>query len=188
MGQYVKDEGYERPFILAPNYPAGQDALTGFKRYYGEEVAKEIYTQLGQNDYAAEIADIRATQPDSLFIFLPGDMGIAFMKQYAQAGLMDRIPVFGAGFSFSQDILEAMGDAALGVKNTSQWNKDLDNKANREFVEAFEQEYGRLPSLYASQGYDAARLIASALDNSRKRKAEMYVNAIRREGNPCSII
>ena len=164
MGQYVKDEGFAKPFILAPNYPAGQDALTGFKRFYGGEVAKEVYTQLGQKDYAAEIAEIRATQPDSVFIFLPGDMGIAFMKQYSQAGLRDQIPVFGPGFSFSQDILGAMGDAALGVKNTSQWSKDLDNPVNQRFVAAFKEEFGRLPSLYASQGYDAARLIGSAIE------------------------
>ena len=45
----------------------------------------------------------------------------------------------------------------LGVKNTSQWSKDLDNAANKAFVEAFQAEYGRLPSLYASQAYDAAQ-------------------------------
>src|SRR3546814_10496763 len=52
--------------------------------------------------------------------------------------------------------------AALGVKNTSQWSKDLDNAANKAFVAAFQQAYGRLPSLYASQGYDTANLILAA--------------------------
>jgi branched-chain amino acid transport system substrate-binding protein len=88
-------------------------------------------------------------------------MGIAFMKQLAQSGI--EAPVFGPAFSFDQGILGAVGDAALGVKNTSQWSKDLDNAANKVFVADFQKEYGRLPSLYASQGYDAARLIASAL-------------------------
>jgi branched-chain amino acid transport system substrate-binding protein len=83
------------------------------------------------------------------------------MKQYAQSGL--EVPVFGPAFSFDQGILGAVGDAALGVKNTSQWSKDLDNPANAAFVTGFQEEYGRLPSLYASQGYDAARLIGSAL-------------------------
>src|SRR5690606_13430338 len=91
--------------------------------------------------------------------FLPGGMGIAFVKQYAQSGLT--VPLFGPAFSFDQGILGAVGDAALGVKNTSQWSKDLDNPANKAFVEAFQQEYGRLPSLYASQGFDAANLILS---------------------------
>jgi branched-chain amino acid transport system substrate-binding protein len=161
MGGYVQDNGYKKPFILAPNYPAGQDALTGFKRYYTGDLAGEVYTKLGQTDYAAEIAQIREADPDSIFFFLPGGMGIAFMKQYAQSGLT--VPVFGPAFSFDQGILGAVGDAALGVKNTSQWSKDLDNPANKAFVEAFQAEFGRLPSLYASQGYDAANLILSAL-------------------------
>jgi branched-chain amino acid transport system substrate-binding protein len=161
MGQYVADNGFANPYILAPNYPAGKDSLAGFKRFYTGDLAGETYTQLGQTDYAAEIAAIREAGPDSIFFFLPGGMGIAFMKQYAQSGL--EIPVFGPAFSFSQDILGAVGDAALGVKNTSQWSKDLDNPANAQFVEGFREKYGRLPSLYASQGYDAARLIGSAL-------------------------
>ncbi|HEY9537171.1 MAG TPA: ABC transporter substrate-binding protein [Kiloniellaceae bacterium] len=160
MGGYVQDNGYEKPFILAPNYPAGKDALTGFKRFYKGAVAGEIYTQLGQTDYAAEIALIREADPDSVFFFLPGGMGIAFVKQYAQSGL--DVPLFGPAFSFDQTILAAVGEAALGVKNTSQWSKDLDNAANKAFVAAFQQAYGRLPSLYASQGYDTANLILAA--------------------------
>jgi branched-chain amino acid transport system substrate-binding protein len=161
MGQYMATNGFSKAYILAPNYPAGKDALAGFKRFYTGDLAGETYTQLAQTDYAAEIAAIREAQPDSVFFFLPGGMGIAFMKQYAQSGL--EVPVFGPAFSFDQDILGAVGDAALGVKNTSQWSKDLDNPANKAFVEAFQDKYGRLPSLYASQGYDAARLIGSAL-------------------------
>jgi branched-chain amino acid transport system substrate-binding protein len=161
MGHYLATKGYAKPFILAPNYPAGKDALAGFKRFYTGDLSGEIYTQLGQQDYAAELAAIREAGPDSVFFFLPGGMGIAFMKQYAQSGL--GVPVFGPAFSFDQGILAAVGDAALGVKNTSQWSKDLDNPANTAFVSAFQEAYGRLPSLYASQGYDAARLIDSAL-------------------------
>jgi branched-chain amino acid transport system substrate-binding protein len=161
MGAYANDAGHSKTFIMAPNYPAGTDALAGFKRFYKGEVAGEVYTQLGQTDYAAEIAQIRASGADSLFFFLPGGMGIAFMKQYAQSDV--DIPAMGPAFSFSQDILGAVGEAALGVKNSSQWNKDIDNEANKTFVETFQAEYGRLPSLYASQGYDAANLIISAM-------------------------
>ncbi len=162
-GQYVQDQGYRKLYILAPNYPAGKDSLKGFKRFYQGEVAGEVYTKLGQKDYAAEIAALRDAKPDAVFFFLPGGMGISFIKQYAQAGLTGKIPLFGPAFSFDQTILGAVGDAALGVINGSQWNQDLDNAANRAFVAGFQAEYGRLPSLYASQGYDAARLIGGAL-------------------------
>ena len=161
MGGYVATEGYEKPFILAPNYPAGTDALAGFKRGYDAEVTGEIYTKLGQTDYAAEIAQIRASGADSVFYFLPGGMGIAFMKQYAGSGV--EIPVFGPAFSFDEVIIGAVGEAAVGTRNTSQWAHDLENAANAAFVEAFRAEYGRTPTLYASQGFDTANLILSAL-------------------------
>jgi len=163
MGQYVNDQKFEKVFLLAPNYPAGKDSLSGFKRFYKGKPVAEVYTKLGQKDYAAEIAAIRSAKPDAVFFFLPGGMGISFIKQYNQAGLKGEIPLFGPAFSFDQAILGAVGEAALGVMNTSQWNKDIDNPANKRFVSDFQKTYGRLPSLYASQGYDSARLIASAV-------------------------
>ena len=163
MGQYVQDQGFQNVYILAPNYPAGRDALTGFKRYYTGNIAGEVYTELGQLDYAAELAQLRAASPDAVFFFLPGGMGINFVKQYDQAGLKGDVPLFGPAFSFSQDILAAVGDAALGVMNTAQWSPDLDNAANQRFVADFQAAYGRIPSLYASQGYDAALLIDAAV-------------------------
>ena len=177
MGNYANTAGYKKSFILAPNYPAGTDALTGYKRFYKGELAGELYTKLGQTDYAAEIAQIRASGADSVYIFLPGGMGIAFMKQYAQSGV--GIPVLGPGFSFDQDVLGAIGDAAIGVKNTSQWSKDLDNPANKTFVETFQAEYGRLPSLYASQGYDTANLILSAAATASVKDADAFRAALK---------
>lgn len=177
MGNYANTAGYKNSFILAPNYPAGTDALTGYKRFYKGALAGELYTKLGQTDYAAEIAQIRASGADSVYIFLPGGMGIAFMKQYAQSGV--GIPVLGPGFSFDQDVLGAIGDAAIGVKNTSQWSKDLDNPANKTFVETFQAEYDRLPSLYASQGYDTANLILSAAAKASVKDADAFRAALK---------
>ena len=159
-GAYANEAGYENVFILAPNYPAGTDALTGFKRFYEGNIITEIYTQVGQSDYANEISQIRDSGADAVFFFLPGGMGISFMRQYDQAEV--DIPLIGPAFSFSQDILGAVGNAALGVINTSQWNKDIDNEINNAFVAAFQEEFGRLPSLYASQAFDTANLIISA--------------------------
>ena len=176
-GAYVKDAGYSNPFIIAPNYPAGQDSLTGFKRLYGGDLAGEVYTKLGQTDYAAEIAQIRASGADSIFFFLPGGMGISFLKQYADSGL--DLPVVGPAFSFDQGILQAVGDAAMGVKNTSQWNKDIDKAANATFVEEFQKEYGRLPSLYAAQGYDTANLLLSAMAKADISDADAFRTALK---------
>jgi branched-chain amino acid transport system substrate-binding protein len=176
MGQYANKD-YKNAFILAPNYPAGKDALTGFKRYYKGALAGEIYTQVGQTDYAAEIAQIRASGADTVYFFLPGGMGIAFMKQYAQSGV--GIPVMGPGFSFSQDVLPAIGDAALGVKNSATWSKDLDNEANKKFVEAFKAEYKRLPSIYAAQSWDTANLILAALSKASVKDKDAFRAALK---------
>lgn len=177
MGNYANDAGYSKSFILAPNYPAGKDSLTGYKRFYKGELTGEVYTKLGQTDYAAEIAQIKNSGADSVFFFLPGGMGIAFMKQYAQSEV--GIPVLGPAFSFDQGILAAVGDAALGVKNSSQWSKDLPNPANKAFVAAFQEEYGRLPSLYASQGFDTANLILSAAAKADVSNKAAFREALR---------
>ena len=176
-GGYANSAGYNNSFILAPNYPAGKDALTGYKRFFKGNLAGEIYTKLGQKDYAAEIAQIRASGADSVFFFLPGGMGIGFMKQYAQSGI--DLPVVGPAFSFDQGILKAVGEAALGVKNTSQWSKDLDNDANKDFVSSFQAQYNRLPSLYASQGYDTGKLLISALSKSSISDKDAFRSALK---------
>lgn len=176
MGSYAAKTGYKNPYLLAPNYPAGKDALVGFKRLFKGEVAGETYTKLGQKDYAAEIAQIRASSADSIYFFLPGGMGISFMKQYAQAGV--DLPIMGPAFSFDQGILKAVGKSALGVKNSSQWNKDIDNPANSAFVASFQSEYKRLPSLYASQGFDTANLILSAMQVADVKDADAFRSAL----------
>ena len=156
-------QGYGNAFVLAPNYQAGKDAIAGFKRYFGGEIVGEVYTQLGQTDYAAEIARIRAADPEMVFQFLPGGMGINFAKQYDQAGMNAEVPMVLAAPSSDINILRAVGESMVGVSSSSHWNHDFDNDANRAFLAGFEAEYGRSPTVYASQGYDTAKLIASAL-------------------------
>ncbi len=176
-GAHANGAGFKNSFILAPNYPAGKDALTGYKRFFEGELAGELYTKLGQSDYAAEIAQIRASDADSVFFFLPGGMGISFLKQYAASGV--DLPVVGPAFSFDQGILQAVGDAALGVVNTSQWNKDIGGEVNAAFVASFQAEYGRLPSLYASQGFDTANLLISAVEAADPSDPEAFREALR---------
>ena len=176
MGAYMKDAGIKAPFILAPNYPAGTDGLNGFKAMFGEP-KQEVYTRFGQTDYAAEIAQIRASGADSVYFFLPGGPGIAFMKQYAASGI--DLPVYGPAFSFDEIILGAVGEAAIGVKNTSQWAHDLDNPTNQAFVDTFRAKYDRTPTLYASQGFDAANLIISAMAKAHPSDTAAFRAALK---------
>lgn len=176
-GAYASEKGIKKMLIMAPNYPAGQDSLAGFKRFYNGEVVAEVYTQVGQTDFAGEIAQIRASGAEEVFFFQPGGMGIAFLKQYAEFGV--DIPLIGPGFSLSEDILPAVGDAALGIKSTSHWSTDLDNPANKAFVEAFRAEHGRFPSLYAAQAYDTANLLVSALAKAGPDDQAAFLAAIK---------
>jgi branched-chain amino acid transport system substrate-binding protein len=164
-GQNATNLGYKRAFILAPNYQAGKDALAGFKRFFKGEIVGEVYTRLDQTDYAPEMAQIRAAKPDVVFQFHPGGLGIAFARQYQQAGFLGSIPMAVAAPSMDSTILKAIGDAAIGVNVSYHWNSDFDNPANKAFMEAWHKKYGadRVPTFYASQGYDTALAIGAAL-------------------------
>lgn len=163
VGKYVQDKGFKNLVLVAPNYPGGKDAMSGFKRFYKGKIGEEIYTKLGQLDYAAELAQIRSLKPDAVFFFLPGGMGINFVKQFVAAGLSADTQLFAPGFAADEDIIKAVGAPMLGMFNSSNWAHDLDNAENKRFVADFQKDYGRLPSLYASLGYDAAMLMNAAV-------------------------
>lgn len=162
VGKYATDKGYKRIVAMAPNYQAGKDFIAGFKRYYKTPLANEIYTPLTQQDYSAELAQVQASNPDAVFVFYPGGLGVNFVKQYNQAGLKAKFPLLNTS-TVDGINLPAQGDAALGVVTGTFWGPDFNNPANRKFVADFEARYKRIPSQYAAQGYDSAQLLDSAL-------------------------
>ncbi len=168
-GQYVTSKGIRNVVFLAPNYVGGKDAATGFKRYYKGKLVDEMYTKLGQLDYAAELSQIRALKPEALYVFLPGGMGVNFIKQFVAAGLSRDIQLIVPLWGADQDIIRAVGDPMLGLFSVGHWTIDLDNAANRKFVAEFEKEYKRLPTGYAATGYDTAQLIDSAVRKVKGR-------------------
>lgn len=161
LGKYAQNQGYGRVFLLAPNYQAGKDALAGFKHSYKGDVVEEIYTPLGHLDFSAELAQIAAHQPDAVYAFMPGGMGVNLVKQYRQAGL-DGIPFLSA-FTVDETTLPAQQDAAVGFFGGANWAPNLDTPENKAFVARFEEKYNRVPGTYAAQAYDAAKLIDSAV-------------------------
>jgi branched-chain amino acid transport system substrate-binding protein len=162
-GQYATNKGFKTVYLMAPNYPAGKDALAGFKRFYKGKVVDEVYPKLGQLDFAAELAQVRAAKPEAVYAFMPGGMGINFIKQYVAAGLSKDIQLILPGFSADEDTIKAVGEPMLGLFNPAHWSPDLDNAESKRFVAAFEKEYGRIPSAYAAQGYDAALMMDGAI-------------------------
>ncbi|TAL75519.1 MAG: ABC transporter substrate-binding protein [Burkholderiaceae bacterium] len=162
MGAYLQKQGVKSIYLIAPNYVAGHDALRGFKSAYKGKVVGERYVALNQLDFAAEISEIRAARPDALYAFLPGGMGINFTRQYAQAGLIHKIPMY-SNSTITADTLPAIGEAADGTYQSNLWNTDFPNKASQDFVRHFEATYHYVPTNFAAQSYDVARMIGAAL-------------------------
>jgi len=162
MGAVAEQRGYTRVFLMAPNYQAGRDSISGFKRHFTGEVVDEVYVPLGQLDFQGELARISAMQPDAVFTFMPGGMGINLVRQYSQAGLTDRVPFLSA-FTVDETNLPAQQADALGMYSGTTWTPDMETPGNAEFVAAFEEAYGRVPAMYAMQAYDTAMLLDAAI-------------------------
>ncbi len=162
MGKLMQDRGVKNVFMMAPNYQAGKDMLAGFQRYYKGPIVGQILTKLGQKDYQAELSQVRAAKPAALFIFEPGGMGIAFMKQWAASGLGKQIKLY-TTFTVDYLTLGPIGAAAVGTFHTNYWDPNSDIPANKKFIATYKKKFGKMPSHFAAQSYDAPFLIDSAV-------------------------
>jgi branched-chain amino acid transport system substrate-binding protein len=163
MGLYMNQKGVRTAFLMGPNYAAGKDMLNGMRSTFkGQVVGEELTKWPDQLDFSAELAKIRAANPDAVYAFYPGAAGVQFLNQYAQAGLKDKIQLYTA-FTIDALSLPRMGDNALGVPGVQQWVNDLPNEANKKFVADFKARHKTYPSFYGAQTYDAAPLINSAV-------------------------
>ena len=166
LGKYLQDKGVDDLYLMAPNYQAGKDMVAGLKRYYKGKVADEVYTKFQQQDYQAEISQLRAKNPKAVFVFYPVGMGIQFVKQYVQAGLRDQIPLYSV-FTVDETTLPALREAAVGQYEARFWSPDLDIPASKRYVADFEKKYGYIPSYYGAQSYDGIMLIDSAVRGTK---------------------
>ena len=165
MGLYMNQKGVKSVFLIGPNYAAGKDMLAGVaSTFKGKILGKELTKWPTQLDFSAELAKAKAANPDAIFVFYPGKAGVQFLSQYAQAGLKGKIPLYTA-FTIDELSLPLQKDLALGVAGAQEWVNDLPNAANKKFVADFIEKYkGKKPSFYGAQSYDAANLIASAVN------------------------
>jgi branched-chain amino acid transport system substrate-binding protein len=163
LGELLNQRNVKKLFVLAPNYAAGKDMAAGVKKTFKGEVVGEEYTRWpGQVDFSTELSKVRSVKPDAVWVFYPGQSGAQFIQQYSQAGLLGQIPIY-SSFTIDALTLPQLKDLALGHVSTQEWVQDLDNPANKKFVADFRNKYGRYPSYYSAQNYDAAMLIASAV-------------------------
>ncbi len=162
LGKYAQEQGIRSVFMMVPNYQAGRDAVEGFKKYYTGDITNEVFTPLGHKDFSAEIAQMSTSNAEALFTFMPGGMGVRFVKQFRDSGLADKMK-FLSSFTVDEATLPAQKDAALGFFGATTWAPNLDLPQSKAFVASFEKKYGYIPGGFAMQAYDAALLIDSAV-------------------------
>lgn len=184
MGQYVQDLGLKTSYLMTSNYQAGRDKLNGFKRYYKGDVVKEVYTPLGQLDFSAEIAALQADKPASLFAFYTGGVAVNFVRQMHQTGLVKQLPTFSEGM-IDANTLVALKNQADGQVYGATWSHVLDIPQSQQFVKAFEAKYGRTPSEYAANGYDAANLLNTAVIkmDGKVSDRKAFAQAVKQAGS-----
>ncbi len=158
--------GHKKAVLMFWNYSFGQESMAAFKEGYakgGGTIVKEIAVPFPSTEFQANLSEIAALKPDAVFVFFAGAGAAKFVKDYADAGLSQKIPLYGSGF-LTEGVLGAQGAAAEGVKTTLHYADALDYPANKRFREAFKKATGRDADVYAVAGYDAVNLLAHALD------------------------
>ncbi|AMN53796.1 ABC transporter substrate-binding protein [Labrenzia sp. CP4] len=163
MGRYASLKGYQDVVTIAPDYEAARDAVAAFRRHFKGQIARELFPKLGQTDFSDEFKQIEEIEPDAIFTFMPGGMGVELVKQFHTSGLKGIVP-FLSSDTVNAVTLPYTAEMAEGLYSASHWAPNLDNPANKRFVREFSKAYKYEPSVYAAQGYDAAKLIHFALE------------------------
>ena len=170
MGAVLNLNNVKSLYVMAPNYAAGKNMVAGVTRTFKGKIVGKDLTKWGKDaqlDFSAELAKAKASGAEGIFVFYPGKAGGAFIKQYAQAGLQGKIPLYSV---FTVDSIalpklqKANMNGVMGSVMTQFWAPDLDTPQNKKFVSGFKQKYGRYPSFYAAQSYDTIFLIKSAVE------------------------
>jgi branched-chain amino acid transport system substrate-binding protein len=168
MGEVLNQLEVKSLYLMGPNYAAGKDMLAGVESTFkGEILGKDLTKWPDQLDFSAELTKARVSGAEALFVFYPGRAGHAFVTQYQQAGLVDVLPLYTTFVmdSISLPVFQEAGMTdVLGSKLTLFWSPHLDVPQNNQFITNFKSKYGRYPSFYAAQAYDAMFYIKSAVE------------------------
>lgn len=168
FGTWLYEEaGYRKLILMASNYAMGYEQTGGFARTFveaGGEVVRTIYPPLGPPDFSPFLTAFDPAEADAVGAVFAGSDAIKFVTQYTEYGLNDEIPLVGTGLLVDDLILEAQGDAALGIVAATHYTSVIDTPENADFVAAYREKYGRTPTLYAESSYVAGQLLAHAIE------------------------
>lgn len=182
MGTYLGEEGVGPVYVMAPDYAAGQEVVEGFTEAYeaaGGTLAGQALTPFGTTqDFQPFLSGVQSSGAEATFVFYAGGEAVSYVQQYAEFGLKDSIPLYGSGFLTEGSVLDAQGEAAVGVRTTLHYSTEIDNEANAAFVEAYQAAYDELPTTYAVQTYDAANVLARALTDAEDLSGPAITDAL----------
>ncbi len=165
IGDWAAKNGIKKVATLTSDYAPGNDALNFFKQNFmagGGTIVEEVKVPLQNPDFAPFLQRMKDSNPDAMFVFVPAGQGGNFMKQYAERGLTN-IKVIGPGDVMDDDLLNGMGDAALGTVTAHLYSAAHPSQANKDFVAAYKKMFGARPGFMAVSGYDGIHLIYAAL-------------------------
>src|SRR5215471_6232878 len=166
MGKVLADRGIRNVVSLAWKYGAGEEAVAGFTEGFikaGGKSVRGLWIPFPNVEFQALLTEIASIKPDAVFVFFAGGGAVKFIKDYAAAGLKNKIPLFGSGF-LTDGVLDAAEEAAQGLETTLHYGDGLNTKRDREFRSAYYKAHTFDPDVYAVQGYDAALLLSVGLD------------------------
>lgn len=173
IGEFMSSEGVKRLYLTGMDYEAGHEHTNAARIGYKGEVVAHVFTPISQVDFASDIAKIRASGADAVFAFYPGGPGIAFTRQWAQAGMQGKVPLY-SNIALSEPLVfQAQGKTALGINLSAVYFAALDNPQNRKFVASFRAKFKRDPASYAAMTYDSVMLLDAA---AREVKGEIRKN------------
>jgi len=166
MGKVLAERGIRNVVSLAWKYGAGEEAVAGFTEGFikaGGKSVRGLWIPFPNVEFQALLTEIASIKPDAVFVFFAGGGAVKFMKDYAAAGLKNKIPLFGSGF-LTDGVLDAAAEAAQGLETTLHYGDGLNTKRDREFRSAYYKAHTFEPDVYAVQGYDAGLLLTAGLN------------------------
>jgi branched-chain amino acid transport system substrate-binding protein len=171
IAQWAANNGVKRVFTIVSDYGPGIDAETTFVKTFtaaGGRIVGEVRVPLRSPDFAPFLQRIKDSAPQAVFIFVPsGEQGVAFMKGFAERGLGEAgIKLIATGDLTDDDVLEAMGDAALNVVTTHHYSMAHESAENKAYVDAYLKAYKTRPNFMSVAGYDGMHLIVEALQKT----------------------
>ncbi len=163
-GFVMAGDGHKTMATITWGYAAGKQMMAAGRESFAEQGGKsikDILVPFPDVEFQAHLSEIASLKPDCVFSFFSGGGAVKFVKDYAAAGLKDKIPLYGPGF-LTEGVSKAQGEAAEGIKTTLHYSADLDNPSNHQFREAYEKATGKTANVFAVQGYDTGSLLLQA--------------------------